>query len=180
MEEHQRAVYGLAIDLTGNRHDAEDLMQDTFLKAYRSLEQFRGVDGQRRTWLYRIATTTYLNTRRKKALTAMQLRPDMTTDGLAHGEHAASARPLSPPQAAAPDAAEQRQVNEHVERALALLSPRERTAFVLRHYHDQSIREVAASLDIAEGTVKSLLFRATRKLRDALSFYRADLGLSSS
>ena len=70
-------------------------------------------------------------------------------------------------------------MRRHVETALKKLSPRERSAFVLRHYQDLSLKEVAALMEVAEGTVKSLLFRATQKLRTALSFYREDLGLPS-
>ena len=70
-------------------------------------------------------------------------------------------------------------MRRHVETALKQLSPRERSAFVLRHYQDLSLKEVAATMEVAEGTVKSLLFRATQKLRTALSFYREDLGLPS-
>ena len=53
-----------------------------------------------------------------------------------------------------------------------MLSPKERTAFVLRHYHDQSVREIAEVMDVAEGTIKSLLFRAVQKMREELAFYR--------
>lgn len=62
----------------------------------------------------------------------------------------------------------------HIERALDTLSPRERTAFVLRQHQDLSIREVAEAMEVADGTVKSLLFRATRKLQEELSFLRED------
>jgi RNA polymerase sigma-70 factor (ECF subfamily) len=63
-----------------------------------------------------------------------------------------------------------------VERALDALSTQERAVFVLRHYHDMKIGEISSSLAIAEGTVKSLLFRSVRKLRDRLAHYRDEVG----
>lgn len=165
VEEHRRAIYALALDLTGQHHDADDLSQDVFIKAYRAMDQFRGEEGaQRRAWLYRITTTTFLNTKRKKALAYRQLRDDFEGGWM--------------PQESAPATdrrAEVSTVQRHIDQALQQLSPRERTAFVLRHYHDLPIKEVAALMEVADGTVKSLLFRGTRKLRDALHFYRPDL-----
>lgn len=160
VERHKRRVYYLALDLTGNHHDAEDLSQEVFIKAYRALDRFRG-DAQLQTWLYRITVNTYLNLRRKKALLFMRLRDSF------------AGTPLEPEDDRAADGGlEQRVVRQHVERALGVLSPKERSAFVLRHYHDLAVKDVAAAMDVAEGTVKSLLFRAVQKLRKELAFYR--------
>jgi RNA polymerase sigma-70 factor (ECF subfamily) len=63
-----------------------------------------------------------------------------------------------------------------VERALDALSRQERTVFVMRHYHDMPIRAISSSLQLAEGTVKSMLFRSIRKLRDRLAQYRDEVG----
>lgn len=62
----------------------------------------------------------------------------------------------------------------HIRRALAQLSPRERSVFVLRHYQEMPLKEIAAALDIAEGTVKSLLFRAIKRLQKALAWVNED------
>lgn len=166
VEQHKRPVYALAYDLTGSHHDAEDLSQEVFIKAYRALPEFRG-EAQMYSWLYRITVNTYLNKRRKKALRFRQLWDDFSHE-------ASDGSTIRPDQEA-----EASTMRQHVEAALAQLSPRERSAFVLRHYQDQSIKEVAAAMDVAEGTVKSLLFRAIKKLRTTLDFYREDLGLSS-
>lgn len=163
VETHQRRLYWLALDLTGNHHDAEDLSQEVFIKAYRNLDGFRG-DAQVSTWLRRIAVNTYLNKRRKKALSHMSLFGD-TTD---HQESASTARP---PDGEADDAF----FRTFVAKALDVLSPRERSAFVLRHMNELPVKEVAASMDIARGTVKSLLYRATQKMQRELAFLRPDL-----
>jgi RNA polymerase sigma-70 factor (ECF subfamily) len=65
-------------------------------------------------------------------------------------------------------------LNRQIDIALDELSSRERAAFVLRHYHERSMNEIAETMDVAVGTVKSLLFRSTRKMRDALSSAHAD------
>lgn len=163
VEQHKQRVYYLALDLTGNHHDAEDLSQEVFIKAHRSLDSFRG-DASFFSWLYRIAVNTYLNKRRKKAVRYMTLWDDF--------EHVTSGAGAAPE----PDAQTERSAMQaHIDASLEALSERERTAFVLKHYHGYKIREIAAMLDVADGTIKSLLYRATRKLRDELAFYRDEL-----
>ena len=164
VERHQRTLYVLAFDLTGNHHDAEDLSQDVFIKVYRNHKAFRG-EAQTSTWLYRIAVNTYLNRRRKKALRFRQLWGDF-------GAHRPSTEAPKPDVAAEADA-----IQRHIAQALETLSPKERAAFVLRHYQDLALVDIADAMGVAEGTVKSLLYRATQKLRKALAFYRNDLGL---
>ena len=68
-------------------------------------------------------------------------------------------------------------IRQHVERALGRLSPQERSVFVLRHYQDLPLKEIAAALNLAEGTVKVHLFRAVRRLQKELHFLRTDVGL---
>ena len=75
------------------------------------------------------------------------------------------------------DTVQDMNIQSHIRQALDRLTDRERAVFVLRHYQDMSLKDIADVLDIAEGTVKSLLFRAIRRLQKALVFYRADLGL---
>jgi len=156
VDAYKRAVYYLAVDLTGNHHDAEDLSQDVFIKAYRNLASFRG-EAEMYTWLRRITVNTYLNSKRKKSLAFFRVfgqdeDPDRT-----------------PTEDVGPDApVEASIVRGHIERALDSLSPRERAAFVLRHYDDLTVKEVAAAMEVASGTVKSLLFRATQKLQTQL------------
>jgi RNA polymerase sigma-70 factor (ECF subfamily) len=163
VDRYHRRVYALALDLTGDHHDAEDLSQEVLIKACESLDSYRG-DAKPFTWLYRIAVNTYLNRNRSQGEQATTLQGDFerTSDGVG-----------AAPQTG--ERAERRQMQEHIEAALEVLSPRERSAFVLKHEHDLRIKDVAASMDVAPGTVKSMLYRATRKLRDELAFYRDQL-----
>ena len=161
VEEHKERLYYLALDLTGNHHDAEDLSQDVFVKAYEALDDFRG-EAAAYSWLYRITVNTYLNAQRKKSVDALWddfNQQPACQDGLPKPDQRAEARGIQ----------------EDIEQALDALSPRERTAFVLRQYQDLSVKETAAAMNVAEGTVKSFLYRAMQKLRKALDFRRDDL-----
>ncbi len=114
-------------------------------------------------WLRRIAVNTFLNSRRSKVRGITSRFADMET------EPQPSAHELSPDRAS-----EQRDLGGLIESALDGLSDRERAAFVLRHYQDRSMQEIADAMDVAVGTVKSLLFRSTRKMRTALAPVRED------
>ena len=167
VELYQVKIYRLAYDLTGNGMDAEDLSQDVFVKAFRSLQNFRG-DAKFGTWLYRITVNTCFDHRSKKSLS-------MSTP-LSHTEQEDDAAPREPAGTGIlPDqAAEASLIQKNIELALEQLTPREKTVFMLRHYHDLPLKEIAETLEISLGSVKTLLFRAVRRLQEELSIYRED------
>jgi RNA polymerase sigma-70 factor (ECF subfamily) len=170
VETYKRDVYSLAYDLCGNHHDAEDLSQEVFIKAFRAIGSFRA-DARLGSWLYRIAMNAHIDIKRRKPVQLISIdAPADEDDGRPAVEPAAveTARPDRFAGAA--------RFHIDVERALDALSTQERTVFVLRHYHDMKIGEIASSLAVAEGTVKSLLFRSMRKLRDRLAQYRDEVG----
>jgi len=169
---HKLSVFRLAYDMTGNRHDAEDITQEVFIKAFRSLGQFRG-DAKVSTWLYRITVNACFDYRSKKSWTAMKPTAGFEDRDL---------KPMFHPHASQdPEAsAEGKVILQHIEEALESLTPRERSIFVMRHYNDLSLKEIAVILRISEGTVKSMLFRALRRLQQKLEFYRKDLGLEET
>lgn len=162
---HQRDLYLWAFRLTGNHHDAEDLSQEVFIKVHAGLDSFRG-DAGMKTWIYRIAVNTYLNKRRKKAVTFMNLQDDIEQTIQARAGSHGVANVFRDTDAAV----ESNAIKAFVDKALKHLSRKEHMAFVLRHYNDLSVREVADAMQVAEGTVKSLLFRAVQKLRKQLAF----------
>jgi RNA polymerase sigma-70 factor (ECF subfamily) len=171
VERHKREVFALAYDLCGNHHDAEDLSQDVFIKAFRAIGGFRA-DAGLGSWLYRITMNTYIDSKRRKPVQIVSI--DAPAAGLPDDGMPVA---LPPARGAAPDAlAGASRFQQDVAAALDALSAQERTVFVLRHYHDLRIQEISSSLSIAEGTVKSLLFRSMRKLRDRLSDYRDEVG----
>lgn len=160
VDNHQRGVYQLALQLTGHHQDAEDLAQDVFIKVHAKLDSFRG-EASVKSWVYRITVNTYLNKRRKKALSFMKLRDDFD-------------QTLIDTRSNVVKDVESSFIRDHVHNALDALSPKERSAFALRHYNEYSVKEIAEALHIAEGTVKSLLFRAMQKLRKRLVFLVED------
>ncbi len=165
VERSKMNVFHLAFDLTGNRHDAEDMSQEVFVKAFRSLSSFKG-NAKWSTWIYRITVNTCLDHRRSKVRNAVEFNDDPDDHPAGSG--------VSPDQSA-----DSRMIQQHVDNALKLLPPQERSVFVLRHYHDLPLKQIASILELAEGTVKSHLFRAIQRLQRELAFYRKDLGLEN-
>ena len=168
VERARANVYRLAYDLTSNRHDAEDLSQEVFLKVYRSLQQFRG-DAKWSSWLYRITVNTCCDHYKSSTTKIMKRTEDIEND---------KSNNIFCSDAALPDkSANAKMIQENIDRALHQLTSRERSVFVLRHYHDLPLKQIAETLEITDGTVKTLLFRAIQKLRQELAFYKNDLGL---
>ncbi len=146
--------------MTGNQQDAEDVLQEAFLRAYRQLGRFdeRAEFG---TWLYRIATNRALDTirsRRRRSENLAAAEPD-APDPLAQ----LPAREPSPERSAW-----SAQLRGAVEDAMNELSPTERAAFVLRHFEGMRIEEVGRVLECRPGAAKHSVFRAVQKLRRAL------------
>jgi RNA polymerase sigma-70 factor, ECF subfamily len=163
-------VYRLAYDLTSDRHDAEDLSQEVFIKAYRALRTFRG-DAKWNSWLYRITVNTFYDFARSRMNKMINYSDSWDQDS---GEREI----LKQGNSISPDAsAEAAIIRKHIEQALDRLSPRERSVFVLRHYHDLTLKQIADTLEISDGTVKTFLFRAIQKLQQALACYRNEFGV---
>lgn len=168
VERSKITTYRLAYDLTGNRHDAEDLSQEAYIRAFRGLPSFRG-DAKWSSWLHRITLNTFLDQKKAKRTDTVEYNDELESPEL-NSNHRAPAP--------GPDRrADGSLIQEQIERALGCLSPTERSVFVMRHYHDMPIREIGSALTIAEGTVKVHLFRAVRRMQRKLEFFRAELGL---
>lgn len=157
-EQNKRRLYGLALQYTKNAEDAEDILQETFIKAFRSLDSYRiEPENGFAAWLYRIginASIDYL--RRHKAR-----RAEVGEDALA----------AVPARGSDVDPEEVRRLNECRERiraSLDALSAKQRMVFLLRHEQQFSIREIARELSCTEGSVKTHLFRAVAALRSRL------------
>ncbi len=171
VEDNKKKIFYLAFDFTGSIQDAEDLSQDVFIKAFRSLHTFKG-EASISTWLYRITLNTFLDLKRKKSF-EMEKNQAPLDEGV-------SASPFfnENPSTKNPETyAESCQMQMHIQQALETLSPRERSVFVMRHYRGMPGKTVGELLNISEGTVKSLLSRAIKKLQNALGFYKDSLEL---
>jgi RNA polymerase sigma-70 factor (ECF subfamily) len=160
VDRHSRSIFRLAYRMTGNEQDAEDIVQETFLRAYRQIDRFE-LRSSFRTWVYRIAvncSTDVLRQRpRAAALAALE---DVTEDGA--GETAVAASP--PPDQVVFGT----EVRRKVTAVLGELSQAERSAFVLRHYEGRSIDEIGRILGLRTSATKHSIFRAVQKMRRAL------------
>ena len=164
VERYKKKVYAVAMDMTGDHHEAEDISQDVFMKAYGSLTRFRGRAGVS-TWLYRMTVNACIDRSRKKAWKAMKPKGAVLDENI--HQQIESRRTLSQPESEM----ERALLQQYIRRALDGLTERERAVFVLRHYHALPLREVADCLNVTEGTVKSTLFRAIRRLQEKLAPY---------
>jgi len=158
VERHSKMTFRVAYRMTGNEHDADDVVQETFLRAYRQLRHFeeRADFG---TWLHRIVVNCSLD------LIRARNRADRHFGGdLESAELAGTAR-SEPQQVRLLMSAD---LQKHVTAAMERLSSNERTAFVLRHFEGMPVEEIGKELGIQVNAAKHTIFRAVRKLRESL------------
>ncbi len=157
VEANHRRVYALALRYTRRHEEADEIAQETFIRAHRALGRFRGQAGFG-TWLYRIAVNCCLSRRRRTAR-----RP--RTESL-DGE---GVRPPEDENPSPERKAIGSQTRRLVDRALDGLSRQQRMIFVMRFLKQHTLAEIAEALGCAEGTVKKQLFRATASVRRTLA-----------
>ena len=165
VEKYKRLVYRIAIQITRNHEDADDVMQDTFLKVYESIHSFRK-EATFETWLYRIVVNHAMNVvkrrkrRRETSLSAtseVEIRPDLRrTADLANN-----------PQLNA----EKEELQKWVTQAVDSLPVKHRTVVILHEFEGLTHLEIASILNCSEGTVRSRLHYARKRLRDLLKPY---------
>jgi len=161
VEQHSRAIFRLAFRMTGNEEDAEDVVQETFLRAYKQLDKYEARSSFS-TWLYRIASNYSLDLIRSR-----KRHEEKRERGSAEDERdILQSIPVDSP---GPDRLLYGiQISDRVNAALNELSPQERTAFVLRHFEGQSIQEIGEALGTGTNATKHSIFRAVQKLRKSL------------
>lgn len=159
--EHERMVVLLAVNLLGDREEAVDLAQDVFLHVFRTLHRFRG-QSSLRTWIYRIVVNQAQNRRRMWRRRHRWDQVSLDVHIAAHGD------PPSVPGLRPDSLLAQKELAARLESALDALPFEQRSAIVLREVDGLSYDDMAFSLGVAVGTVKSRLTRARQALRDAL------------
>jgi RNA polymerase sigma-70 factor (ECF subfamily) len=160
VERHSRSLFRLAYRMTGNEHDAEEVVQEAFLRAYRRLDKFES-RANFGTWIYRIAVNCSLDLLRKRRPQEEQPVAEDAKDNDPVAEIAAS------------DPTPDRlvlsgEIGKRVEGAMTKLSPTERAAFVMRHCDGLSIGEIGRALGLGTNATKNSVFRAVQKLRHEL------------
>jgi RNA polymerase sigma factor (sigma-70 family) len=166
VREHSARVYRLAYRLTGNQHDAEDLTQEVFVRVFRSLSSY--TPGTFEGWLHRITTNLFLDQARRKQRIRFDGLPDDAGDRLPGGEPG-------------PERAwEHNNLDYDVQHALDALPPDFRAAVVLCDIEGLSYEEIAATLDVKLGTVRSRIHRGRALLRAELAHRRPNFPGSGS
>lgn len=160
--EHQRMVLQLAVNLLGDHDEALDLSQEVFLRVFRTIHHFRG-QSQLRTWIYRIVINQARNRQRwwRRRFRSSQVSLDQHLE--LHGDHLAGREQVAPDRMFA-----QKQLAQRLQNALERLPFDQRTAIILREVDGLSYDEIAYSLGVTLGTVKSRLTRARQALRGVL------------
>jgi RNA polymerase sigma-70 factor (ECF subfamily) len=168
VERHSRSIFRVVYRMTGNQQDSEELVQETFLRAYKSLERFE-LRANFSTWVYRIAvnrTLDFLNARKT------QMQTKETYQIADNPDHKESNQVQVAADSPGPDrlllSAE---MKRKIAGAMGLLTPAERVAFTMRHMEGSSIEEISQALDLKVSAAKNSVFRAVQKLRQQLEPY---------
>ena len=162
LERYQNYVFTLVLRFTENREDAEEIAQDVFVKAYRSLADFRG-DSKFSTWLFTITRTTCLSFLRKKKLDTLSLDNDRTGIQIENRESGFNANLV-----------EQKSKHAMLNQAIAMLSPDDAQVLNLFYKGDQTLEEIGKIMRLDPNTVKVKLHRARQRLKDKMEKYFAN------
>jgi len=164
---YEQNIYNLALRITGNEEDASDILQETFIQAFKKLDSFRG-DSKFSTWIYRIGTNYALMKKRKdkRDMSISLDRPILT------GKGDELPRQLTDDWTNTPfDILENKEVKEKLDKAISQLHPDYRLPLVLRDLNGLSNKEVSSILNISVPAVKSRVHRARLFLRESLGDY---------
>jgi RNA polymerase sigma-70 factor (ECF subfamily) len=166
---YQKKAYAIAYQmLSGDAQEAQDRTQDAFLKAFRKIKQFKG-NASFYTWFYRILVNTCLDARRRKRRWKEIFRPWRSAQNKEEASSTSLENYPDTTQNSNPlSTVSKRQLENDVNDALNILSERQRSIFQLKVFQEMSISEIAKMMGLAEGTVKTHLFRATQAVQKQL------------
>ena len=166
---YERPVFSLIYRMVRDREASEDLAQDSFVKVLNHIDRYRP-EFKFSSWIFKIANNVAIDFLRKRQLDTVSM------DGSPHAASAAEAEAssfeLADQQETALDELEAREIGTAIERAIARLRPEYRSCIMLRHIEGRSYEEIAATLDLPLGTVKTYIHRARNELRAALQDVR--------
>ncbi|HSA55061.1 MAG TPA: sigma-70 family RNA polymerase sigma factor [Gemmatimonadaceae bacterium] len=166
---YERPVFSLIFRMVRDRETAEDLAQDTFIKVLNHIDKYRP-EFRLSSWLFKIANNVAIDHLRKRQVETVSI------DGSPHAATAAEIESTSfevvARQENALEELEARELGSAIEQAIAALRPEYRSCILLRHVEGRSYEEIAATLDLPLGTVKTYIHRARHQLREALEAER--------
>jgi RNA polymerase sigma-70 factor (ECF subfamily) len=166
---YERPVFSLVFRMVRDRETAEELAQETFIKVLNNVDRYQP-QFKFSSWLFKIANNIAIDHLRKRQIVTISM------DGSPHAATAAEAEATSFDVAIRQESAleemEARELGSEIEKAIAKLRPEYRSCIMLRHVEGRSYEEIAATLDLPLGTVKTYIHRARIQLRDALGHLR--------
>ena len=165
VDRHSRNIYRLAFRMLGNRQDAEEVVQESFLRGYQKLKQFAG-NSNFGTWVYRIAANYAIDLLRQRKTAC--LRRAVSRDADQDGPEPDLLDRVTDPGPSPERIAGSAQLAARMSSALNTLTAAERTAIVMRHWEGCAIEEIASVLNSSGTATKNTVFRAVAKLRKAL------------
>jgi RNA polymerase sigma-70 factor (ECF subfamily) len=166
---YERPVFSLIFRMVRDREVAEDLAQDTFIKVLNHIDKYRP-EFKLSSWLFKIANNVAIDHLRKRQLDTVSI--DGSPHAMSAAEIEATSFDVVARQESALDEMEAKELGSAIERAIQRLRPEYRACIMLRHVEGRSYEEIAATLDLPLGTVKTYIHRARHQLRDALEGLR--------
>lgn len=170
VQRYERPVFSLIFRMVRDREVAEDLAQDTFIKVLNHIDKYRP-EFKLSSWLFKIANNVAIDHLRRRQIETISM------DGSPHASTAAEIEAtqieIAAQQETALEEMEAKEIGSAIERAIASLRPEYRSCIMLRHVEGRSYEEIAATLDLPLGTVKTYIHRARHQLREALEDTRA-------
>ncbi|HEU4641344.1 MAG TPA: sigma-70 family RNA polymerase sigma factor [Gemmatimonadaceae bacterium] len=167
---YERPVFSLIFRMVRDRELAEDLAQDTFIKVLNHIDRYRP-EFKFSSWLFKIANNVTIDHLRKRQLDTVSI--DGSPNAATAAEAEATSLDVRSRGESPLDEMESRELGSAIERAIATLRPEYRACILLRHVEGRSYEEIAATLDLPLGTVKTYIHRARHELRDALAHLRS-------
>ena len=165
VKNYDRQVLQLAYNMVNNTQDAEDIYQEVLVRVYKNLKQFE-FKSEFSTWLYRVVVNYCINFQKKRHRLKTYSIDNEFQDGDENWKKSVKSEEQNPEEFFL-----NLELSREIETALQQLSPKQKTVFVLRHYHGHKLKEIAEILKCSEGTVKNYLFRATQKMQRQLKEY---------
>ncbi|MBA7645785.1 ECF RNA polymerase sigma-E factor [subsurface metagenome] len=160
-EDNRQKIFSLAYQYVKNVEDAEDILQETFIKAYRSLDKFQSRNGTRFSpWLYRIGINCSIDYLRRNKNRRLKHSDTDDLDNFSSRSGGSSSEPEH--------TRDRKEIREKIDQTLNRLSGRQKMIFILKHYQELTTAEIAEYLDCSEGSVKRQLFRAVQTVKQHL------------
>jgi RNA polymerase sigma-70 factor, ECF subfamily len=166
---YERPVFSLVFRMVRDRETAEDLAQDAFIKVLNHIDKY-SPEFKFSSWLFKIANNVAIDHLRRRRLDTISM--DGSPHATTASEVEASSLEIPADQESALDEMEARELGSAIEQAIARLRPEYRACIMLRHVEGRAYEEIAATLDLPLGTVKTYIHRARHELRKALEMVR--------